>query len=118
MSNQQRKISDILWEAANIYLAIPKDTSWYSAKTSSFSCNAINLAITDGRNEFDSRMKGEDLEFKKQIMEGLLNMGLKLGKRDYCSFFEGGFTTCGENAQMARYGWLMFAHEIALEQGV
>ena len=118
MSNE-RKISDILWEAANVYLRKPGYDVFYNPCIAIFSCNAINLAITNGENQFDSKMEGENFETKKRIVKGLLNMGMQLDQRDYCDFFmHKGLTACGEDTQMARYGWLMFAYEIALEQGV
>lgn len=98
ITRQNAKISDILWLAANVYLRSSWDGDGVMA-----SCHAVEevcdeLQICSG-----------------SCLEGLREMGLNT--RDY-NFFE--FDNCDNTRtrQQVRYAWLMFAYEIALEQGV
>lgn len=119
----QRKISDILWEAANVHLRDPNGKIG-DMHTEVYSCNAIRRAITNGRTPYSSGLNASEAKMNEQIVQGLKNMGLELDAGGYCN----GFTYRSEHSkgkleyydcvQSARYAWLMFAHQIALEQGV
>ena len=120
---KQRKISDILWEAANVYLRDPSGKIG-DLHTEMFSCNAIRRAITNGRTTYFTGLTASEANVNAQIMQGLYNMGLDLDTGGYCNEFtyrsehSKGKLEYYDCVQSARYAWLMFAHQIALEQGV
>lgn len=105
-------IADILYIAANDFLDSEKKVSY---STAWYSCNAVLFAIK-AIYDLDNWYSVSRHHKAKQIMAGLRQMGLRPGSAVEFNEFQ---TSHGVNAtQQARYAWLMFAYEIALEQGV
>ena len=102
--NNDRKISDILWEAANEYLSevgsIHLRSGGYGWKNK-YSC----LAVYDACEEF-SVSPYETMNFLEEL--GVNTDG----------FYEFNEFDAGEERQGARYLWLMFAYQVALSEGV
>lgn len=106
-------VADILFIAANEELHLTGLDYVYTDKER-YSCCAVELVIKNvyGINWFDLHSH----PVYKRIMQGLRNMGVRTGSTTQYDSFQrkhGNYLT-----QQARYTWLMFAYEMALEQGV
>lgn len=104
----ERKISDIIWEAANKYLCPPEveagDGFWGE------SCCAVAEA-ENGHDQWGS------VDVRPNISKALAYLQEFGVIPEKC----GQFTDVGdtdEEIQGARYLWLMFAYEVALSEGV
>lgn len=92
------KISDVLWEAANVHLS-SDDISHPEKKTNRYSCDAIVDSAGFGTKSHD------------QTKAFISYLGVRIfGRFEFSEFLE------GNDRQQARYNWLMFAHQIALEE--
>ncbi len=104
------KISDILFIAANEYLW---DGSWIRpANLQQYSCTAIFFTLAKLKGVRVCDIPTQNAKWRG-IKKGLQEMGVRCSS--YTQFCD--FNTM-EQIQQARYAWLMFAHDIALEQGV
>lgn len=94
-----KKISDVMWEAANLYLCFPSEP--VSDKKFYYSCDAISAACND-----------DYYHYYDTIYHAFANyLGCGQG---YTEFNE--FSTAVKQ-QEARYNWLMFCYEYAKELG-
>ena len=94
------KVSEILWLAANVHLQT--DEEYYpeyknGVYTSYFTCDCVKQAFDNDEN-------------RNKTMKLLQEMGVNT-----CSMREFNEFRSGIQRQGARYAWLMFAHEYALE---
>lgn len=109
-------IADILFVAANEFLRDSDNRGYvrHDHYIETYSCCAVDRAI---KVLYDVDWDVLDkYPMRKRIMQGLRAMGLDVGSDSVYYKFE---DMHGEYAtQQARYAWLMFAHDIALEQGV
>jgi len=107
-----RKISDILWDAANEYLSENYSTYLRSRGygwKSKYSCCAVESACYSlSKSSWDS----EESPYNKTI-DFLEEFGVNTNS--FCEFDE---FVPGEERQGARYLWLMFAYQVALSEGV
>lgn len=103
-----RKISDILWDAANKYLCPPGvdsgDELWME------SCCAVAEA-ENGHDRCNSVDVDPDVS---KALAYLQEFGVN--PREYGQFADVGDSD--EEIQGARYLWLMFAYQVALSEGV
>lgn len=109
------KISDILWEAANSFLYYP-DLPGDSFGYAEYSCDAIGdvcCELIDDDRYDDNR---------GSVMKFLSGLGLPISDgsefKEFEKFYEDYGYKVTEESQGARYAWLMFAHDIALEEGL
>ena len=98
------KISEILHEAADIYLCDGIDGSDEDKINVEYSCDAVQNAVI---------ANGGDFYKVRQIKNGLEEMGVNLNSFSEFKEFE-----IYEQRQAACYSWLKFAAMIAEEQGV
>ena len=105
------KISEILHEAADKYLAVDTDDYNNDCSKHYFSCCAIEQVIEERYGW--TAVCNHPLHFR--ILDGLENMGLNT---DSGTAFDKFKLKSKEEKQQARYGWLKFAALIAEEQGV
>ena len=107
------KISDILFIAANEYLwdGIHKTNMDVDA----YSCSAIMRSMFYLMGSYNQSTFQKSVIYSKRVslFDGLTEMGLDCGLSDAFDEFKNYM-----DRQQARYAWLMFAHDIALEQGV
>jgi len=104
----ERKISDILWDAANKYLCPPgveADNGLWGE-----SCCAVAEA-ENGHDRCGSVCVDPDVS---KALAYLQEFGVQPDQ--YGQFADGGDTD--EQVQGARYLWLMFAYQVALDEGV
>lgn len=105
------KISEVLHEAADKYLALNrKDWDDHRSKHI-YSCCAIEQVIEERFGW--TAVCNHPLHFR--ILDGLENMGLDT---DSSSAFDKFNIRSKEEKQQARYAWLKFAALVAEEQGV
>ena len=102
------KISDILFIAANEYLwdGVHKT----NMDVDSYSCSAIMRSIYYLVGDV---RKSTLYTQRVDLFHGLTEMGVDCGSSSEFDQFKNYM-----DRQQARYAWLMFAYEIALEQGV
>ena len=103
-----RKISDILWDAANKYLCSPEEDDRGSLWLES--CCAVAEA-ENGHDQWDSVSVNPE---KSKALAYLEEFGVQPAQ--YGQFADVGDTD--EQVQGARYLWLMFAYQVALDEGV
>jgi hypothetical protein len=120
-----RKISDVLWLAANEHLAASnKETNDWQLDKCQYSCDAISAAVgtyyfgTDAWQQAD-RMRVRTLRFLRSL--GLQDidstqMFVEFERRKP-SHYWGSDYVATRKSQGARYLWLMFAYEVAMEEG-
>jgi hypothetical protein len=101
-----RKISDILWDAANTQLCPQQSHSHWET----YSCLVIQETIGFGVGHI---MSGRQQALDVRIHAGMIELGLDTGSTFAFSEF-----APGPERQGARYAWLMFCHDLALEQGL
>lgn len=106
-------ISDILFVAANEFLHCAEHDPDHCV--SSYSCCAVTEAFKAvyGFEDFSWFYIRKNKTLGR-IRKGLGEMGVKLSSTTQYRRFKGNY----EEQQQARYAWLMFAHDIALEQGL
>ena len=107
-----RKISDVLWIAANKHLSESDSTCFQSGgfiKKDRYSCCAVESASYELSK---SSWESEESPYNKTI-EFLKELGVDAG-----GLFEFSEFVSGEERQGARYLWLMFAYQVALSEGV
>lgn len=107
-------IADILFVAANEFLHC-NDYDPEHCCVESYSCCAVTEAFKAvygfERNGWNTVKR---LPILVRIRKGLREMGVNVSSVTQYNKFKGNY----EDMQQARYTWLMFAHQMALEQGV
>ena len=103
-----RKISDILWDAANKHLCSPVEDDGDGLWTAS--CCAVAEA-ENGHDRCDGSV-WVDPDVSKALAY-LQEFGI-----DPCRFGQFDKFESDEETQGARYLWLMFAYQVALSEGV
>jgi hypothetical protein len=98
-----RKISDVLWLAANKHLA--HDPDLFDFNKATFSCDAVYAVFSD----YDDPLHRRTMDFLRE-----LGCNTK-GHNEFKQFEkqEGGWRSATKKAQGARYLWLMFAYLVA-----
>jgi hypothetical protein len=111
-TNNDRKISDILWDAANEYLSevdsVHLRSEGYGWKER-YSCSAVEGACYS----LSKSSCGSEKNHYSKTIDFLEELGVNTG--DLFEFIE---FDAGEERQGARYLWLMFAYQVALSEGV
>lgn len=103
-----RKISDILWDAANKYLC-PPGVDPYIGRWEESCC-----AVAEAENGHDWSGSVDVAPNTSKALTYLEEFGVN--PREYGQFADVGDSD--EEIQGARYLWLMFAYEVALSEGV
>lgn len=91
------KISDVLWTVANRRLLL---TGLCGDSLSPYICDLVD------------RYTGFDEKKTDIVIDYLKSLGMDTGYTTFNEFWE------GPDRQQARYNWLMFAYEVALEEGL
>ena len=103
------KLSDVLWIAANEYLC--HDTYKWDSK-SAYSCAAVESIALNMYEKGKISLK-EYSDLTSQFKAGAKALGLDTITMTAFSEFPP-----GPSRQEARYAWLMFCYDLAIEQGL
>lgn len=106
-----RKISDILWKAANKYLASGRLDYDHSTELYRYSCDAIQATLDWKEGRTWHRIQ----DFLQEL--GLNSFDTQAFK-EFERRYQNGPLELTERSQGARYAWLMFASQIAEERGL
>jgi hypothetical protein len=99
------KLADVLWEAANRYLALGVSSE---EPPYEFSCPAITCALNNGATVYLS-VKADN----EYVHNWLRSLGCE---SDSWSCFKG--FAAGEERQGVRYMWLLLAMHVAEDEGI
>jgi hypothetical protein len=102
-----RKISDVLWLAANEHLA--HDPDLFDFNKSTFSCDAVYAVLSD----YDAPLHRRTMAFLREL--GCNTKGYNEFKQFETR--DGNWRSMTTRSQGARYLWLMFAYQVAKSEG-